>query len=87
LSRFDLRWQDATKDHSLWPSKHPHWGLQSKQRRRFPHWLPPEARWWHVIMIVEIDKLLHQFGRQIVQWGEVTVQNCSLRMRVKEFLQ
>jgi hypothetical protein len=34
----------------------------------------------HVIMIVEIEKLLHQFGRQIVQWGKVTVQNCSLRM-------
>ena len=41
----------------------------------------------HVIMIVEIDKLLHQFGRQIVQWDEVTVQNCSLRMRAKEFPQ
>jgi hypothetical protein len=27
----------------------------------------------HVIMIVEIDKLLHQFGRQIVQWSEVSV--------------
>jgi hypothetical protein len=41
----------------------------------------------HVIMIVEIDKLLHQSGRQIVQWSEVSVQNCSLRMRAKEFLQ
>jgi hypothetical protein len=41
----------------------------------------------HVIMIVEIDKLPHQFGRQIVQWREVTVQNCSLRMRAEEFLQ
>jgi hypothetical protein len=41
----------------------------------------------HVIMIVEIDKLLHQFGRQVMQRGEVSVQNCSLRMGAKEFLQ